>query len=227
MQHEKEEDGQWSFKTAAIHLLQVEKKPMSAKQLTNEILETGKSEWFFILIIRNGKIGRKNTRQNSCITYLFGFKSKRRKIPIYRFFLILFLINLILAFGKGVFGLREFNMTQVEIEQYAKDNDLEKPIKIKNDKKQEIKTTKKKNIEKTNITKKKLRDNDDIQKPKKKKFKIEKNEKIEEKTQYEQKKEFKSKFAIQDDGYLYLRYVLDINRRLKQEDKTVRISFHI
>ena len=60
-----------------------------------------------------------------------------------------------------------------------------------------------------------------------KKFKIEKNEKIEEKTQYEQKKEFKSKFAIQDDGYLYLRYVLDINRRLKQEDKTVRISFHI
>jgi hypothetical protein len=37
-----DEDGkEWSFKTASIHLLKLEKKPLSAKQLTSEILRQG------------------------------------------------------------------------------------------------------------------------------------------------------------------------------------------
>jgi hypothetical protein len=43
-----DEDGrEWSFKTAAIHLLKLEKKPLSAKQLTSEILRQGTTFHYF------------------------------------------------------------------------------------------------------------------------------------------------------------------------------------
>jgi hypothetical protein len=107
------------------------------------------------------------------------------------------------AFGKGFFGLREFDMTADEIEKYSKENDLEnKPLK-------------KRREEKEKPLKKKREKEEKEEKPLKKK-KVEKKEEKEENL-------MKSKFSIQDDGYLYLRYVLDINRRLKQEDRSVRI----
>jgi hypothetical protein len=95
-------------------------------------------------------------------------------------------------------------MTPDEIEKYSKENDLEsKPLKKKREEKEE-KPKKKKEKEI----------------PPKKKLKVEKVEKVEK-----EENQIKSKFSIQDDGYLYLRYVLDINRRLKQEDRSVRRRF--
>jgi hypothetical protein len=97
-------------------------------------------------------------------------------------------------------------MTQDEIEKYSKENDLEsKPLKKKREEKEE-KPKKKKEKEK--------------EIPPKKKLKVERVEKVEK-----EENQIKSKFSIQDDGYLYLRYVLDINRRLKQEDRSVRRRF--